>query len=819
RRLVASPDGTRFATAGDEAVVRVFETSTGREVERIATTAPVGAGLAPADQGVVAWSTNDKQAKVYRVGAEQMIVADAQKLHAAVFGADGEQIVTSGEDRVVKLWGADGKLVRQFAGAAAPLRNLALRGDGQLIVAGGDPAVQQTIVYAWRTATGEALPPLTAPSPIVALSLGGLNRVAVATADQHVRVYSQDDNRLLQDFTLPAAVSSVAFAADGKQLVASTADQSSYVLKSGVERLIAGAPGSVFTGVVFSPDGESFFTSGTDRLAKQWSLTDGRLMRTFSGSSFPLTAVAVSRDGRTVATAAGDNIMRLWSVPASMPAAQTDAKPEAKPEAKPAPPPAGQPAAQPAAPPQDVPPRATIALPSVVRGLVLNADGTRLATGGDENVVHWWDTTNGKQLERLTGHTGAVLGVVLLADGSLLSASADTTVRRATPSVEAVVVAHETATTDVEFSPDGKTLFTCGADKLVRQWSTDGLGKLREFAGAAGLLKSLAVSADGGRVAAVGDDAHVRLWKVDEGRPLAARQLPAALHSVLLTKDGGRAIVGGADSMVRNISITPDGEALKLDVATELRGHTAAVTRLALGADDRTVYSSGVDQTVREWVAASGSARREWRLHEAPVYGVAFSADSLRLVSGGGDGRAIVVHTRDEAVAPITVGEHQGAINSVAFHAGGKQFATTGDDGAVRLWDDAGKLVKKLSVGLTGRQQALSYSPDGNHLVVGGSSKLLFAVNRDSAQIVRTLEGHNDSLYRVAHNATGTRWATIDYSGHLFIWDAAAGGLLFHQQLPVATAHSLAWNPDGTEIVVATSDPRVLRVIVPPPAR
>ena len=51
------------------------------------------------------------------------------------------------------------------------------------------------------------------------------------------------------------------------------------------------------------------------------------------------------------------------------------------------------------------------------------------------------------------------------------------------------------------------------------------------------------------------------------------------------------------------------------------------------------------------------------------------------------------------------------------------------------------------------------------------------------------------------------------------LWDAASGGALFHQQLPVAAGYRLAWSADGTEIAVAGSDPRILRVTVPAGAR
>ena len=163
--------------------------------------------------------------------------------------------------------------------------------------------------------------------------------------------------------------------------------------------------------------------------------------------------------------------------------------------------------------------------------------------------------------------------------------------------------------------------------------------------------------------------------------------------------------------------------------------------------------------------------------------------------------------------------EHTSQVNAVAFHASGKQLASGGADGTIRLWDSEGKQTHKLTVGISGRLHSVAYTADGNAVVAAGSAKTWQLFNRDSALLLRTVEGHNHTIYRLALNPAGNRVATLDASGKFFIWDTATGGVLFHQQLPASAAFNLAYAPDGTELSAATQDPRVLRVTIPPAAR
>jgi WD40 repeat protein len=238
---------------------------------------------------------------------------------------------------------------------------------------------------------------------------------------------------------------------------------------------------------------------------------------------------------------------------------------------------------------------------------------------------------------------------------------------------------------------------------------------------------------------------------------------------------------------------------------------------VVVGGDGRHAVSIGADAKIALWSIADSQPRWTGELGKAMVHQVAFRAGGSELTAACGDGHVRMLSAGDGALVRDWPA-HEGPVQALAWRADGQELASAGRDGTIRLWNPEGKESAKIAAG-SEPVQAVAWSSDGSLLQAGGRSKLWQTFQRASLERVRQAEGHNQPIVDLRYSANGQRVATLDDTGKLFVWDAASGTPLFHQQLAVAAAYRLAWSPDASEIVVATSDPRVIRLTIPLAAR
>ena len=111
--------------------------------------------------------------------------------------------------------------------------------------------------------------------------------------------------------------------------------------------------------------------------------------------------------------------------------------------------------------------------------VAFSPDGTRIASGSDDNTVRLWDADTGQPIgQPLTGHTDTVFSVAFSPDGNrIASGSDDNTVRlwdAATGQpIGQPLTGHTDTVSSVAFSPDGKRIASGSDDNTVRVWDAD----------------------------------------------------------------------------------------------------------------------------------------------------------------------------------------------------------------------------------------------------------------------------------------------------------------------------------------------------------
>jgi hypothetical protein len=287
------------------------------------------------------------------------------------------------------------------------------------------------------------------------------------------------------------------------------------------------------TALAFNPDGNELAVGGYHEITI-WNPADGKLLRRIRNVAQRTHSLDYSPDGALLA-AAGGSPGQLGEVALFNPT-------------------------------NGAPLGVLGTLPDVALTLSFSPDGSRLAVGSADNSIRIYDVAAGKEQLAIQQHADWVMSVAWSRDGThLASASRDRTARiyaTTNGDLEATYTAHQGPVLAVAFSEDGqrvcsagrdkkihlweakegkpageiggfdddifrllvfeKSIFSCSADKKIRQHNLDKKELVRTFSGHNDWVYSLAIDGKSRRLASGSYDGEVRVWNLEDGRALTA---------------------------------------------------------------------------------------------------------------------------------------------------------------------------------------------------------------------------------------------------------------------------------------------------------
>lgn len=147
--------------------------------------------------------------------------------------------------------------------------------------------------------------------------------------------------------------------------------------------------------------------------------------------------------------------------------------------------------------------------------------------------------------------------------------------------------------------------------------------------------------------------------------------------------------------------------------------HNGRVWSVAFAPDNKTLASTGNDDTLRLWDTEKGTERARLTGHDGAAWSVAFSPDGGTLASGGDDE---TVRLWDVATTAerMRLSGHRGRVWSVAFSPDGRTLASGGADATVVLWNTTDGSERLRFSGHPGQVFCVTFSGDGGTLASGG---------------------------------------------------------------------------------------------------
>jgi WD40 repeat protein len=510
-------------------------------------------------------------------------------------------------------------------------------------------------------------------------------------------------------------------------------------------------------GIRFSPNGRTVATADTDNMVRLWSL-EGKLLHTLTGHQDVVNSVNFSPDGKLIVSASNDRTAKIWNREGKL-----------------------------------------LQTLSGHQGLLLSAsfspDGRTVITGSTDKTIKFWNL-EGELLKTIpidtTGSTGpnsvSPDGKMIAVD--TVSESGYSVLLLSFTGKKLQQLKHKNFIWSVTFSPDSKTIITTDADRMVNLWSVDGK-ILHTFPRDTAGVTDVSFSPDGQTFVTVDQRQMVHLWSV-RGKKLKAWNYYEHVERVSFSPDGSLIATAGSSIRLWNVqstnspiltsapnvgissfSFSPDGQRLAIgtsdgtlklgnkqgQVLHTLTGHQHEVSSLSFSPDGNTLVSGSRDGTIKIW-NKQGQLLQTLKTGDPSIMSIdilslKFKLDGQTFFSGSIDGTVRHWSRQGKLLHQFRV--IQGKVTwFIQFSPNGKFIATSGDDGGektVKLWESQGKLLHTL-VGHQDLVREAIFSPDSQTIVTGSFDDTMKLWNL-KGQELRTFVDYGTSLSPISFSPDG----------------------------------------------------------------
>lgn len=164
----------------------------------------------------------------------------------------------------------------------------------------------------------------------------------------------------------------------------------------------------------------------------------------------------------------------------------------------------------------------------------------------------------------------------------------------------------------------------------------------------------------------------------------------------------------------------------------------------------------------------------------------------------------------------ITLEAHSAAVTDLAFSPDGSTFATSSEDGTVRLWRlDDGELLQTLQ-GHSDFVLSLDFSPDGTALASGSNDGTVRIWDASNGTLIQKIESYAmGRVLKVAYSPEGSYLAIANHLCYVQVRNAATGILYRTMVQPECAARlggtvrawGLDFTSDGEQIITGEGRP------------
>lgn len=291
----------------------------------------------------------------------------------------------------------------------------------------------------------------------------------------------------------------------------------------------------------------------------------------------------------------------------------------------------------------------SLQVPSALDAVAFSPDGTRIATGGRDNIIRVWDAETGDLLMETEVHADWITSLTFSADGiQLISGSRDNTVRlfdASSGELLGVIGTHNDNISSVAITPDGSVIASAGRDGIIKLWDSVTGALIQEINQFDQAIWQIAFDPTGTFLASASEDGTIWLWGLWDDNSGWLKQLlghTAPVSAIAFSENGDALLSGGLDGSVRLWDLSDlTQDTFEPDIS--MFGHLAPIMGVGFSTNSDLAVSASLDGSLRLWdISDAVELGQELLVIEGngtPLTKLMLNPDLNRVASIGTDGR------------------------------------------------------------------------------------------------------------------------------------------------------------------------------------
>ncbi len=534
--------------------------------------------------------------------------------------------------------------------------------------------------------------------------------------------------------------------------------------------------GEGVTATAFSPDGKYLACAAKDNVVRLFNAQTGLEIASFSGHSNWIASLAFAPDGRQIVSASWDKTLKVWDLylgRESMTLSGHDRR---------------------------------------VNDACFSNDGKWILSASWDCSMILWNTSDGSIKRSYKGHSKPVNSCSFSPDNTkVISGSWDGTIKifdMETGTCESTLKAHNKSVTSVAYSPTGKQVVSGSLDKSLIIWDPAAAKPITVLPSHTKPINSVGFSNDGQHVISASDDCTLRVWSSNLGKEKNVIKVKAGhMLCVAFHPQNNLRLVTGSSECTLHIWDLENNE----EIVT-MKGHTRAINHCEYSPDGKYIASASDDASIMLWDAQTGELVRKFTGHRDCVAQISFSpvAGDTRLVSCSDDfSLRVWNYMTGEMLTELT--GHDSVVRACSFAPNGKLIASASRDNSLRVWDSRnGKCLQTLRAHKDWLN-CCHFSPDGNRIVTSSWDYNMKLWHVRKGEDIATMSGHSSAVVFCRFSPDGTKIISASYDGTLKIWDSQSASEITTLAGHTQRVNMFTYSGDG-KFLASVSDDGTIKI-------